>query len=72
MRSLCEPLVAADPAMVSDDAMTTVRYSARSEVVRYARSARSTGNASKRSHEPLQCGPDGGVYALNANATQEY
>jgi hypothetical protein len=58
--------------MVSDDATTTVRYSARSEMGGNALSARSAGNASERNHEPRQCGPDGDVYALNANTTQEY
>lgn len=71
MRLPCEPLVAAGSAMVSDDA-TTVRYSARSEMAGNALSACSAGNASERSHEPRQCGPEGGGYALNANATQEY
>lgn len=67
----CEPLVAAGSAMVSDDA-ATVRYSTRSETAGNALSACSSGSASERNHEPRQCGPEGGGYALNANATQEY
>ena len=48
MRWLCEPLVAAGSAMVSDDATTTVRYSARSEMVRDTVSARPAGDAIER------------------------
>ena len=72
MRLPCEPLVAAGPAMGSEGAAMTVRYSARSEMVRNAFSAFTAGNTSERDHEPRQPGLDGGVRAPNANATEEY